>query len=573
MVANPTLTYTTNTFPGAATQGFYSYLAVPKTNPNIVYIYAFDTRTQLYYSTDGGSTFVDISGRLSLSGGTGAGHGLACSDDGKTIYAQPSNGRTNISTDYGATFSYKAGADTPNSNIVPGTLCTNATGEISLVAGSTVPAVGLNAGNIINWSSDYGNTYKYKTGDTNVFDLAINSYTNRVYYVNYPTTGTLCYYTAASKAGLLALDFANATFSTVNLIYIIFRVVSVGNITVALTNGTNIYLSTDGTTFSPVTYFNTSPGNTLPVNQRSWVVIEPYVGFIMIGGIDTGKYGDTFIFYSIDSGSTWSQYVPSPSITGGSNAMCVLQDTNVKVMITSGEGKLYKVSIPITVNEGGDFSGVSSANLLYYFKLLYNYNNYKNTIGSSFYDISGSYGTTFSNGSLSIVNPSGQSSTANHVRLNSFATIDNGTTFAYWLKAPTTNTTFARVFDFGNGDGVDNIFMYFNGSSLGYGFYGVSSGQDQGGSAPYTFTANTYFHVAWTISSTGVHNIYVNGTKIVTNSNTGWPKRTTRTLNYLGRSNWGADPASTINLGEFRIYQRELTSSEVTTLASYGKPS
>jgi hypothetical protein len=577
VTASPTLTYTTTNFPAANVQGFYSYLAIPKTNPNIVYIYAFDTRTQLYYSTNGGTTFVDISGRLSLSGGTGAGAGLACSDDGKYVYVQPDNGRTNISTDYGATFSYKANADTPNADIIQGTLCTNPTGEISFVAGNTVPAVGTNNGFIINWSADYGNTYKYKTGSSSVFDLAINAFSNRVYYTNYPTSGTLYYYTAASKTDLLALDFTNATFTTVNLTNIIYRIVSVNDITVAVCNGANVFLSTDGTTFTAVTYFSSSPGNTLIVNQRTWVVIEPYVGFIMIGGISgSTKYGTTLIFYSIDKGLNWSQYVPSPAITGASSATCFLRDTNVNVLITSGEGKLYKVSIPITINDGGDYSGVSTTNLLYYFKFIDNFNNYKTADAPSYYDISANYGGTFVNSSLNITNPTStqsQSASANYVQLKSFATVDAGTTIAFWVKASDTNAGWARVFDFGGGSSVNNLFMYLSNATIGYGFYGVSSGNNNGGVIFYTFTANTWFHVAWTISSTGSHNIYVNGTKKINGATIGWPNRTTRPLNYIGRSNWGGDWATqSMNVGEFRIYKTELSATDVATLATYGTP-
>ena len=358
--ANPTLSYTTDYFPGALVRGYYSFIAVPKTTPNIVYIYAFDEPSQLYYSTDGGSTYVDIGGRLSLSAGNNVpGIGLACSDDGKVIYAQPQFGRTNVSTDYGLTFSYNAGTDTPNNGMALfGTLCTNPTGEISIVAGNTLSSLGTNSGNIINWSANFGNTYSYITGNSIVSDIAINASTNRVYYVNYPDNGTLYYYTASSKADLLALDFANATFSSVNISSPaqIFKVFSVGNITMVLSSGGRVYLSTNGTTFSQLNYFSTTSNPpTVYTNQRSWVVIEPYVGFIMICGMDGAQpQPPAIIHYSIDSGVNWTQYIPSVPITGASSATCVLQDTNVKVLVTSGrgtsgQGRLYTIYIPVTI--------------------------------------------------------------------------------------------------------------------------------------------------------------------------------------------------------------------------------
>lgn len=352
--ANHTLSYTTDFFPAALVRGYYSFIAVPKTTPNIVYIYAFDEPRQLYYSTDGGSTYVDISGRLSLSASNAVpGIGLACSDDGKVIYAQPQFGRTNVSTDYGLTFSYNAGTDTPNNGMALfGTLCTNPTGEISIVSGNTLSSLGTNSGNIINWSANFGNTYSYKTGSSLVSDIAINASTNRVYYVNYLTAGTLYYYTASSKADLLALDFANATFSTVNISSPaqIFKVFSVGNITMVLSSGGRVYLSTNGTTFSQLNYFSTSNPPTVYTNQRSWVVIEPYVGFIMICGMDGAQTHPTaIIYYSIDSGVNWTQYIHYDTITGASSATCVLQDTNVKVLVTSGQGRLYTIYIPVTI--------------------------------------------------------------------------------------------------------------------------------------------------------------------------------------------------------------------------------
>jgi hypothetical protein len=358
---NPTLSYTTDFFPGpspgATARGYYSFIAVPKTTPNIVYIYAFANPSQLYYSTDGGSTYVDISGRLSLSAGNNVpGIGLACSDDGKVIYAQPEYGRTNVSTDYGLTFSYNAGTDTPNNGMaLLGTLCTNPTGEISIVAGNTLSSLGTNSGNIINWSANFGNTYSYITGNSIVSDIAINASTNRVYYVNHPINATLYYYTASSKADLLALDFANATFSTVSFSIQIAKVFSVGNITMVLTNNGGVHLSTNGTTFSQLNDFSTGIPPTIYANARSWVVIEPYVGFIMICGMDPNvAQPPAIIYYSINSGASWTQYNHSEQITGASSATCVLQDTNVKVLVTSGrgtsgQGRLYTIYIPVTI--------------------------------------------------------------------------------------------------------------------------------------------------------------------------------------------------------------------------------
>jgi hypothetical protein len=125
-----------------------------------------------------------------------------------------------------------------------------------------------------------------------------------------------------------------------------------------LSSGGRVYLSTNGTTFSQLNYFSTTSNPpTVYTNQRSWVVIEPYVGFIMICGMDGAvAQPPAIIHYSIDSGANWTKYNHSEQITGASNATCVLQDTNVKVLVTSGRetsepfrGKLYTIYIPVTI--------------------------------------------------------------------------------------------------------------------------------------------------------------------------------------------------------------------------------
>jgi hypothetical protein len=349
--ASPTITYTkvTQNFSLTGSAFVYTYIACPKTTPNIIYVATFEgTPTiKLYYSNNGGTTFTDISTRLKWNPNTAAdqyGAGLCCSDDGRYVYMQPYYRYLNVSTNYGVTFNF---SKSPSSNNTAHTGVTSPGGEIIMVAGGGESGYGTTS-NVIHWSNNSNSTYKYRTVSNSNNPNAVDFSNNVVYYAD---GSTLRSYNAGSKANLLSFDFSAVTFaSTTTLggtaLSTIGKMASKGGITViGCANAPKIRLSTDGgATFTNVTYFNSGAGNVVTMNLQSTITIEPYVGFIMVHDRDTvSKF-----FYSVDRGTTWAQYVPSPAIANASASSCVLKDTNLIVNIVSSTD-LHTFTIPVTV--------------------------------------------------------------------------------------------------------------------------------------------------------------------------------------------------------------------------------
>ena len=80
---------------------------------------------------------------------------------------------------------------------------------------------------------------------------------------------------------------------------------------------------------------------------------------------------------------------------------------------------------------------------------------------------------------------------------------------------------------------------------------------------------NQWYHVAWVLSPSGVWAVYVDGMLAVTaTSNAGYPTVLERVSNFLGKSNSPADPYFNGAIRDFRIYDRNLTSSEIALLFS-----
>lgn len=217
---------------------------------------------------------------------------------------------------------------------------------------------------------------------------------------------------------------------------------------------------------------------------------------------------------------------------------------------------------------GFDNSTVSKSDLVFYYKFKFNTDNSNIIGGSAYNDISANSGTTIDTNSLKVV--------ANQfLTLKNFTTTTNGISIAFWIKAPITNANNSRIFDFGNGSGSSNIFMYFNSSNL---YLGGNGGITTTSQLFKTIVANTYYHVAWTIpydsvSANIVHNVYVDGTKVSTSTwKYGYPDAIERNINYIGKSNTTGDPFATFNIGDFRLYNRVLTDAEITILSQFEKP-
>jgi hypothetical protein len=143
----------------------------------------------------------------------------------------------------------------------------------------------------------------------------------------------------------------------------------------------------------------------------------------------------------------------------------------------------------------------------------------------------------------------------------------NDVTFAAWVKWNGGND-WQRIFDFGTG--TSNYLFLSPRTNTGMARFAIRTAavaeqQISGGTIP----TGVWTHVAVTISgSTGT--LYLNGVAVGTN-----PAMTLKpsslgntTQNYLGKSQFAADPAFNGGVDEFQIHNRALAAGEIAALAA-----
>ncbi|MDX3581106.1 glycoside hydrolase family 127 protein [Streptomyces europaeiscabiei] len=140
-------------------------------------------------------------------------------------------------------------------------------------------------------------------------------------------------------------------------------------------------------------------------------------------------------------------------------------------------------------------------------------------------------------------------------------------TLSAWVK-PTHNANWQRVFDFG--DNTTRYMYLVTRNASGVPRFAITTG-GAGGEQSLNGTAalplNQWSHLAVTISgSTGT--LYVNGTAVAQNTSMTLNPSVLGTLtnNWLGRSNYSADPMFAGVFDEFNIWSRALTAAEITSL-------
>jgi Concanavalin A-like lectin/glucanases superfamily len=124
-----------------------------------------------------------------------------------------------------------------------------------------------------------------------------------------------------------------------------------------------------------------------------------------------------------------------------------------------------------------------------------------------------------------------------------------------------------RVFDFGAGSAQYMIFTPSSGSGTAQFAILNSGGTTQRLAGPEPLPVGEWCHVAVTlIGNTGT--LYVNGAAVAATSITLDPASIAQTANYLGDSQFTADPLFDGALDDLRIYNRGLSAAEVAALAS-----
>jgi len=227
---------------------------------------------------------------------------------------------------------------------------------------------------------------------------------------------------------------------------------------------------------------------------------------------------------------------------------------------------------------------VSNSNLLMYFPF-----ELSDQSGTSLANnaINLSYEATLYNGAIissgdykvgpSLTSLSLTASSSQYVQTANFTPTANGLTFSFWYKSNGSGL-FARIFDFGNGMGNNNILFSINGDNLNKlacsCFYESSYQNFYISDANYN--DNKWRHITWTLnyapvgSFTSTWNIYINGVFKATTSNYYPSIYITRYNCYIGKSNWVEyDAYYNGYIDDFRVYNRVLSATEILNIYSY----
>lgn len=157
------------------------------------------------------------------------------------------------------------------------------------------------------------------------------------------------------------------------------------------------------------------------------------------------------------------------------------------------------------------------------------------------------------------------SGTNNFVQLPYTVAGSDEITIACWVYWRGGNA-WQRLWDFGTGT---EQYMFFSPrTDLGMRFAIKNGGSEQQLRSSKNLTANTWVHVTLTLSAEGAV-LYINGERAVSNTKvTIRPSDFRPVFNYIGRSQFSADPYFNGLVSDFRIYNYALTADEVMALQS-----
>ncbi len=152
-----------------------------------------------------------------------------------------------------------------------------------------------------------------------------------------------------------------------------------------------------------------------------------------------------------------------------------------------------------------------------------------------------------------------------YVTLPSAATKHDGYTVMMWFK-PTADTMWTRVFDFGDSDTKYMFFTLKSASNAVRFAQTVNGNTSEAIIDGSSISANTWTHVAVTVSASNKKaTMYINGKKVGTTTLTAYPNSYSGNKNYLGRSQFDADPYFKGYMDNVYIFDYALSDSEVTS--------
>lgn len=144
-------------------------------------------------------------------------------------------------------------------------------------------------------------------------------------------------------------------------------------------------------------------------------------------------------------------------------------------------------------------------------------------------------------------------------------------TVSAWVN-PASNAAWQRLFDIGNGASASMFLTLNDGTDLRYAITTGGAGGEQRIDGTGTLPLDQWSLVTVTFSGT-TGTLYINGKVAGTNTNmTDEPSAFgASTANYIGKSQYGSDPALDATVDDFNIYNRALSPAEVADLATAGQ--
>jgi hypothetical protein len=149
-------------------------------------------------------------------------------------------------------------------------------------------------------------------------------------------------------------------------------------------------------------------------------------------------------------------------------------------------------------------------------------------------------------------------------------TSNGGFTAVCYVRFTGTGSNYERVFDFGNGQGVDNILFARSGTSSN-----IYIDFLNGGTSTVTASSGSIVQNEWTLyavrynGSNRFTEIYRNGILVGSGTITNVVPNRTLVNTYVARSNWtGEDPAS-IDIAGLYMYDRLLTYEQISSISNH----
>jgi len=135
------------------------------------------------------------------------------------------------------------------------------------------------------------------------------------------------------------------------------------------------------------------------------------------------------------------------------------------------------------------------------------------------------------------------------------------------IARPTANKSYARFIDFGLGEANNNLNFRRIGTSDDLGYEAVNGTTLSGISAASQITNNAVMGYSFVQAGTTA-NLYKNGLNLTSGTVLSL-NNVTRTLNYIGRSNWAADEYYQGDMAEVILFNRNLTTTERQRIDAY----